>query len=189
MLNDNQIKSARPKDKKYLLNDSKGLYLRVDPSGRKYWLMRFKEAGKSHELSLGVYPDVSLKQARAKRDELNVLRARGELISARSDKNPTTFSEAAAAWAKVRMKDKAAGYLKTIHLRLNKYILPFIGNLKLNDIKSPVILKLCRQIENNEFYETAHRVRTLIGQVFRFSIASGYCENDPTTALTGAVDF
>ena len=79
MLNENQVKNAKPKDKKYLLNDSKGLYLRVDPSGRKYWLMRFKESGKSHEISLGVYPDVSLKDARTKRDELQAARARGEL--------------------------------------------------------------------------------------------------------------
>ena len=79
MLNENQVKNAKPKDKKYLLNDSKGLYLRVDPSGRKYWLMRFKENGKSHEISLGVYPDVSLKDVRTKRDELQAARARGEL--------------------------------------------------------------------------------------------------------------
>ena len=88
MLNENQVKNSNPKDKKYLLNDSKGLYLRVDPSGRKYWLMRFKESGKAHEISLGVYPEVSLKDARAKRDELQTARSRGELISVRPDKSP-----------------------------------------------------------------------------------------------------
>jgi len=66
MLNEAQIKNSKPKDKKYLLNDSKGLYLRVDPSGRKYWLMRFKESSKTHhEISLGVYTDLSLKGVRA----------------------------------------------------------------------------------------------------------------------------
>ncbi|MBR1486432.1 MAG: tyrosine-type recombinase/integrase [Synergistaceae bacterium] len=187
MLSEVQIKNSKPKDKKYLLNDSKGLYLRVDPSGCKYWLMRFKESGKSHEISLGVYPEVSLKDARIKRDELQKARSRGELISIRPDKSPTTFQEAAAEWLKIRMKDKAATYLKSIHLRLKKYILPSIGNLKLSDIKAPVILNLCRKIENKELIETSHRVRALIGQVFRFSIASGYCENDPTAALTGAL--
>ncbi|MBR2208009.1 MAG: tyrosine-type recombinase/integrase [Synergistaceae bacterium] len=187
MLSEVQIKNSKPKDKKYLLNDSKGLYLRVDPSGCKYWLMRFKESGKSHEISLGVYPEVSLKDARIKRDELQTARSRGELISIRPDKSPTTFQEAAAEWLKIRMKDKAATYLKSIHLRLKKYILPSIGNLKLSDIKAPVILNLCRKIENKELIETSHRVRALIGQVFRFSIASGYCENDPTAALTGAL--
>ena len=85
------------------------------------------------------------------------------------------------------MKDKAASYIEVTQQKFNKYILPAIGNLKLSDIKSPVILKLCRQIENKEFIETSHRVRAVIGQVFRFAIASGWCENDPTTALTGAL--
>jgi len=187
MLNEAQIKNSKPKDKKYLLNDSKGLYLRVDPSGRKYWLMRFKESGKSHEISLGVYPDVNLIEARKKRDELQSLRARGELISIRPDKSPATFQEAAAEWLKVRMRDKAESYIESIKQRLRKYILPAIGNLKLTDIKSPVILKLCRKIENQNFIEAAHKVREIIGQVFRFSIASGYCDYDPTPALKGAL--
>ena len=85
------------------------------------------------------------------------------------------------------MKDKAASYIEVTQQKFNKYILPAIGNLKLSDVKAPVILKLCRQIENKEFIETSHRVRAVIGQVFRFAIASGWCENDPTTALTGAL--
>ena len=187
MLNEAQIKNSKPKIKKYLLNDSKGLYLRVDPSGRKYWLMRFKEGGKSHEISLGVYPDVNLIEARKKRDELQKRRQEGEIISLSREKSPVNFQEAAAEWLKVRMRDKAAGYLKTIHLRLNKYILPYIGHLKLTDIKSPAVLKLCRQIEMKEFLETSHRVRAVIGQVFRFAIASGWTKYDPTSALLGAL--
>jgi len=187
MLNEAQIKNSKPKDKKYLLNDSKGLYLRVDPSGRKYWLMRFKESGKSHEISLGVYPDVNLIEARKKRDELQNRRKNGELISSRPDKSPVNFQEAAAEWFRIRMRDKAASYIEVTQQKFSKYILPAIGNLKLTDIKSPVILKLCRQIENNEFFEVSHRVRGLIGQVFRFAIASGWCENDPTIALKGAL--
>ena len=187
MLTELEVKNAKPRNISYMIRDEKSLYLRVDPSGCKYWILRFWENKKEHKKSLGPYPELSLKDARLKRDELQAARARGELISIRPDKNPATFREAAAEWLKIRMKDKAAGYLKSIHLRLNKYILPFIGSLKLTDIKSPVILKLCRQIENKEFIETSHRVRALIGQVFRFSIASGWCENDPTQALTGAL--
>ena len=97
------------------------------------------------------------------------------------------FQEAAAEWFRIRMRDKAASYIEVTQQKFSKYILPAIGNLKLSDIKSPVILKLCRQIEMKEFLETSHRVRALIGQVFRFAIASGWCENDPTAALTGAL--
>ena len=149
--------------------------------------MRFKENGKSHEISLGVYPDVSLNEARFKRDELQNRRKNGELISLRPDKTPVNFQEAAREGLKVRMKNKSPNYLASIHQRLKNYILPAIGEMKLSDIKSPVVLNLCRKIENKEFIETAHRVRALIGQIFRFSIASGYCENDPTQALTGAL--
>ena len=187
MLSDSKVKNAKSKDKTYLLRDDGGLYLKVDTAGRKYWTLRFWEGGKERQISLGVYPEVSLKDARIKRDELQTARARGELISVRPDKSPTTFQEAATEWLKIRMRDKAAGYLKAINLRLKKYILPAIGNLKLTDIKAPVILNLCRKIENKEFIETSHRVRALIGQVFRFAIASGWCENDPTQALTGAL--
>ena len=169
--------------KKYLLNDGYGLYLRVDMFGSKYWILRFRENEQKHQISLGV----NLDEARKKRDEIQNRRKNGELISSRPDKSPVTFQDAASEWLKIRMKGKAASYLESIHQRLKNYILPVIGNLKLSDIKAPVILKLCRQIENKEFFETAHRVRGLIGQIFRFSIASGWCENDPTAALTGAL--
>ena len=132
-------------------------------------------------------PDVSLKDARLKRYELQNRHKNGELISSRPDKSPVNFQEAATQWFKIRMKDKAASYIEVTQQKFNKYILPAIGNLKLSNIKSPVILKLCRQIENKEFIETSHRVRAVIGQVFRFAIASGWCENDPTQALAGAL--
>ena len=187
MLSETQVKRAVPQGRTYLLRDDKGLYLKVDTAGRKYWLLRYWESGRERQLSLGVYPDVSLNEARKKRDELHAARARGELISVRPDKIPVNFLEAAEQCLKVRMKGKAANYMKSIHLRLGKYILPSIGNLKLSEIKSPTILALCRKIEDKEFYETARRVRALVGQVFRFSIASGWCEHDPTIALSGAL--
>ena len=187
MLNEKEVKRAVPQERTYLLRDDKGLYLKVDTAGRKYWLLRYWESGRERQLSLGVYPDVSLNEARKKRDELHAARSRGELISVRPDKIPVNFLEAAEQRLKVRMKGKAANYMKSIHLRLGKYILPSIGNLKLSEIKSPTVLALCRKIEDKEFYETARRVRALVGQVFRFSIASGWCEHDPTIALSGAL--
>ena len=187
MLNDNLIKTAKPKSKKYFLHDERGLFLRVDPSGRKYWIFRFYELGKNHEFSLGVYPEISLKEARLKRDEFQIARAKGEKISSRPEKTPATFQEVSELWLKIKMKDKSESYLEGISQRLKNYIYPAIGNMKLTDIKSPDILNLCRKIEIKEFFETARRVRALTGQIFRFAIASGYCENDPAAALTGAL--
>ena len=187
MLSEAQVKGAKPKSKKYMLNDGRGLYLRVDPSGHKYWILRYRENEHERQLSLGVYPEVSLVAARKKRDELHAARARGELISIRPDKSPVNFREATEQWLRIRMKDKAQSYLEAIRGHLDNYIFPSIGNLKLSEIKSPVILSLCRKIENKEFSETPRKVRGFIGQIFRFAIASGWCEHDPTIALSGAL--
>ena len=187
MLNDAKVKNAKAKDKTYMLRDDNGLYLKVDTAGRKYWVLRFWEGGKERQLSLGVYPEVSLDEARKKRDKLHEARAKGELISTLGSKTPEIFQDVINEWLKIRMKNKSPNYLESIHLRLRKYILPAIGGLKLSEIKSPVVLNLCRKIENKGFIEASHKVREIIGQVFRFSIASGYCDYDPTAALTGAL--
>ena len=93
MLSDLQVKSAKPKEKYYMLRDDRGLYLRVDTSGRKYWILRYWENKKEHQISLGPYPDLSLKDARIKRDELQTARAKGEKLSTKTKniKNSATF--------------------------------------------------------------------------------------------------
>ena len=125
MLSEAQVKGAKPKSKKYMLNDGRGLYLRVDPSGHKYWILRYRENEHERQLSLGVYPEVSLVAARKKRDELHAARARGELISIRPDKSPVNFREAAEQWLRIRMKDKAQSYLEAIRGHLDNYIFTF----------------------------------------------------------------
>ena len=81
MLTELEVKNAKPRNISYMIRDEKSLYLRVDPSGCKYWILRFWENKKEHKKSLGPYPELSLKDARLKRDELQAARARGELIS------------------------------------------------------------------------------------------------------------
>ena len=85
------------------------------------------------------------------------------------------------------MKDKADGYLKTIYYRLNKYILPMLGAFPLKDITSGNILHICRRVEDTGHDETAKRVKTIIGQIYRFAIAAGWTDTDPTAALLGAL--
>ncbi len=187
MLSEAQVKSAKPKEKYYMLRDDRGLYLRVDTSGRKYWILRYWENKKEHQISLGPYPDLSLKDARIKRDELHTVRAKGGKISTLSEKTPHIFGEVTDEWLKTRMKGKADNYLKTIHFRLNKYILPELGAMRLEKIETPDVLRLCRKIEDMGHDETARRVKTVIGQIFRFAIASGWAKYDPTSALIGAL--
>ncbi|MBQ6773779.1 MAG: tyrosine-type recombinase/integrase [Synergistaceae bacterium] len=187
MITEIQARKALPKEKPYMLRDDRGLYLRVDPAGRKYWILRYWENKKEHQLSLGAYPEISLKDARIKRDEIQTARAKGENPTLKSVRKLQIFSEVANEWLNVRMKDKSQGYIKTVIYRLNKYILPAIGNLALKDITSGHILYICRNIEDLGHDETARRVKVIIGQVFRFSIAAGYTDSDPTGALLGAL--
>ena len=91
---------------------------------------------KEHKLSLGSYPDLSLKDARIKCDEIQTARAKGERLTLKTAKVPQTFSDAADEWLTVRMKDKAESYLRTVRFRLNKYILPALGSWPLREITS-----------------------------------------------------
>ena len=186
MLTELQVKGAKPREKKYMLRDDRGLYLRVDPSGRKYWILRYWEQKKERQLSLGPYPDLPLRDARLKRDEIQSNRARGESPIPKAA-TPTLFSDVVDEWLKVRMKEKAGTYIRTVQFRLDNYILPALGNRALGDISPADILQLCRQVEEHGYDETARRVKVIIGQVYRFAIAAGWYDNDPTLALQGAL--
>ena len=187
MLTKLQVQNAKPKEKYYMLRDDRGLNLRVDPSGRKYWILRYWENSKEHQLSLGPYPDLSLKDARLKRDEIHTARAKGESPSRKADKRPETFSDVMEEWLKVRMSDKAESYMRMVNLRLKKHVLPFIGGMPIGEITPKDVLQICRTIENDGHEETARRVKTIIGQVFRFAVASDLINFDPTYALNGAL--
>ena len=187
MLTELQVKSAKPCNGSYMMRDDKGLYLRIDPSGRKYWILRYWENNKEHKLSLGPYPDLSMKDARIKRDEIQTARAKGESPSRKTIDAPQTFSEVATEWLNVRMKGRDEDYLQTIRFRLNKYVLPEVGAWSLKEITSGNVLRICRKIENTGRDETAKRVKAVIGQVYRYAIAAGYTDTDPTSALLGAL--
>ena len=96
MLTELQVKNAKPKDKRYMLRDDKGLYVRVDTSGNKYWILRYWEQKKERQISLGPYPDLSLKDARIKRDEIQTARAKGESPLASIGHSPQVFADVVA---------------------------------------------------------------------------------------------
>lgn len=184
-ITDIAAKSAKPKDKSYRLHDDRGLYLRVDPNGAKYWIVRYWIEGREHQKSLGTYPLLSLREAREKRDAIHHARARGEAPQVRH--TVPTLADVTADWLRVRMRDKSPGYLKSVHLRLNKYILPALGALSIDRVTTGDVLRMCRHIENMGYIETAQRVKVLTGQVLRFAIAAGLIDSDPTIALSGAL--
>ncbi len=108
-----------------MLRDDRGLKLRVDPSGRKYWIFRYWKNKKERQLSLGPYPELSLKDARLRRDEIQTQRANGESPSRKADKKLETFSDVMNEWLKVRMSDKAESYMRMVKLHHQKACVAF----------------------------------------------------------------
>ena len=185
MLTELMIRQAQAKEKQYSLPDGRGLMLLVHPNGRKYWVLRVYVDGKERRRSLGTWPELPLKEARLRAYEVRERTV--DETTALATPGEATFENVARQWLEARMGDKAPGYVRTVRLRLEKFILPKIGYKKLGHITSAAALDLCRDIEARGTLETAARVKQIIGAVFRFAIASGLAESDPTAALTGAL--
>ena len=176
------VKQAKPEDKPYAMADGDGLILEVRPSGKKYWIVRYWEKGKERRKSLGPYPEVSLKAARDQNIDFRRSLAGG------TPPRGETFKDIALEWYEKRMEPAfTPKHLDTIRYRLNRYIFPEIGSLPLIEISSGSILALCRKIEARGVIETTRRVKQIIGQVFRYAIATDRADTDPTVALRGAL--
>lgn len=192
-LTDRQVKSANyekfGKPKK--LFDGGGMFLYVNQSG-KYWRLKYRFDGKEKTLALGVYPDVSLKEARLRRSEARTQIANGidpnqsrRDQKAASHQKSDTFRVVAEDWLKLKEGELAEGTLIVARRRLETWTFPKLGELPISEIKPAKILETLRMIEDQGKHETAHRIRQRIGEIFRFAIAEGRAEYDPTSALKG----
>jgi hypothetical protein len=175
--------------------DGGGMYLLVN-SGGKYWRMNYRFADKRKTLALGVYPAVSLAKARARRDKARELLADGidpstakkEDKQAKADAAANTFEAVARDWL-VKTKAKRA---EITHLKvatwLEKDAFPFIGNMPISTIGPRDVLdKVVRKVEARGAIDTAHRLKQLCGQVFRYAVVMGLAERDVTTDLREAL--
>ena len=190
-LNDTQIKNAKPKAKPYKLADEKGLTLLINPSGSKWWRLRYRVNGREKMLSLGVYPDVSLKKARERRDnERELIADNIDPSKARqSDKASlsNTFEGVAREWFAKHSKNWAGRHSGRIIARLEKDVFPWIGSLPIAKITAPELLTCLRRIESRGKLETAHRILQNCGSIFRYAVATGLAERDPSGDLRGAI--
>lgn len=193
MLTDVKIKALKPKDKLYAVSDEKGLYLEVSTTGGKWWRFKYRFDGKQKRLSVGTYPDTGLKQAREQRDELRKMVANGvdpsDIRKAEklSNAGQLSFEFVAREWhQKFRHRWSEKYALNTIN-RLEREVFPFIGSKNINDIKAPELLAVLRRMESRGILETAHRVHQKCGQIFRYAVATGRAERDPSTDLKGAL--
>ena len=187
MLTEIQIKQLKSKDKRYMVRDDRGLYLEVMPSGNKHWRLRYWEGDKERKLDLGAYPVVSLKEARLKRDEININREKG--ISPRVEKKAAlTFEEVAREWHSQNIApSKSPQYTYKVISRLERFLFPQIGKRPISELTALEILTPLRAIEAQGMNETAHTVRQIAGQVFRFAVVTGAAASNPIINLQGAL--
>jgi integrase len=195
-LTDIQAKNAKPKTSTYKLADGGGLYLEVFTTGRKLWRMKFKQAnGKESRLAFGAYPEVSLVEARAKRDAARKQMASGvdPAQAKRIEKQQravaaaNTFEAVAREWHANKLDTWQARTAANILHRLEVDVFPLIGKQPIAEIKAPVILDALRQIEKRGAVDMAKRQGQVCGQIFRYAIASGKADTDPVPSLRGAL--
>jgi len=186
-LSEVEIRKAKPKEKVYRLGDGDGLHLEILPAGGKYWHLRYWIQKKEKRLSLGVYPEVGLKEAREKRDAFKKDLARG--VNPRAPKPKVqTFEEVAREWhGRNIAPSKTQQYSRDTITRLERYLFSHIGSRPINEITAPEILAPLRAIEAQGKNEMAHTMRQIAGQIFRYGIATGVCERDPAADLRGAL--
>ena len=194
-LNARQVDAAKPKEKAYKLADGAGLYLEVVPSGSRYWRMKYRFNGKEKRLAFGVYPAVSLAQARALRDEAKKKLAEGidpsfakkEEKLVRDVRLHNTFQAVALEWHGTKVSRWSEGYASDIIEAFNKDIFPYIGQQPVNEIKPLVLLNVLRRMESRGATEKAKKVRQRCSEVFRYAIVTGRAEYNPAADLTSAM--
>ncbi|MFZ5562344.1 MAG: tyrosine-type recombinase/integrase [Pseudomonadota bacterium] len=188
-----QAETAKPEAKPYSLNAGDGLFLEVQPDGSKYWRFRYTHAGKRGLLSMGVFPDVGLQDAREARDAARKQLAQG--VNPRSHRKEqkqvakqaaaNSFDAIAKEWLS-RQTDKAK-VTQDKSLWLLQFAIDEFGQRPITEVNGPMVLAACRKLEDQGKLETARRIKTKCGQVFRYAIATGRAERDPTPDLRGAL--
>lgn len=206
-LTDTAIRKAMPGPKTRKLSDGKGLYLELSPAGGRWWRLKYRIAGVEKRISLGTYPETSLKAAREKMEEARALVAQGidpsearrvaKQEAAHQDEQAQreaqglplhgSFESVAREWFDTRKDEWAPTYAQKIFRRLEADVFPWLGKLPVQHITPPMVLEVLRKAENRGVIETAHRVLETCGQVFRFAVATGRIESNPARDLKDAL--
>lgn len=194
-LTDKACKNAQPKQKPFKMTDGDGLYLEVMPNGSKCWRMKYRIHGKEKRLALGVYPVISLADAREGRQRAKKLLAQGiDPSDAKKSRRreairnaETTFKAIALEWHENQLDRWTPTHARNVMRRLDVDVFPYIGNRPIADIDPPELLDVLRRIEARGALDVTARVKQIAGQVFRYGIATGRCQRDPSADLKGAL--
>ena len=193
-LTDTKVRTTKPTEKPQKLFDGGGLFLLVTPTGGRLWRFKYRFGGSEKLLSIGTYPETSLAEARQRRDQASALLANGidpsetkKAQKAAGNQETETFEIIAREWYAKFSPSWATSHAKTTIRRLELFIFPWLGARPVKTITAPELLAALRRIEAKGALETAHRVKQVCGQVFRYAIATGRAERDPSGDLRGAI--
>lgn len=195
-LTDTSVRNAKPSAKTIKLTDERGLYLELSPRGGKWWRLKYRFDGKEKRLSLGVYPDVSLKDARDRRDDarkqvaagIDPSEARKAEKASRKRLAANTLEIVTRSWIAKHLRTRAESYRKKITRMFERHVFPYLGARPIDTLTAPEILQMARRIEaDGNKAETARRAIQNIGQVYRYAMREGLTTTDPTHALRGAI--
>ncbi|HCC6433255.1 TPA: tyrosine-type recombinase/integrase, partial [Citrobacter amalonaticus] len=195
-LNDMQIRRAKPEAKAYTLGDGQGLSLLIEPNGSKSWRFRYRFAGKPKMISLGVYPTITLADARSRRDDARKMVAEGKNPSevrkeqkiALQTESESAFEKIAKEWHQMKSAKWSAGYASDIMEAFQNDIFPFVGTRPVGEIKPLELLNVLRKIEKRGALEKMRKVRQRCSEVFRYAIATGRAEFNPAADLSSALE-
>ncbi|EDU9153120.1 site-specific recombinase, phage integrase family protein [Salmonella enterica subsp. enterica] len=195
-LNDMQIRRAKPETKAYTLGDGQGLSLLIEPNGSKSWRFRYRFAGKPKMISLGVYPTITLADARSRRDDARKLVAEGKNPSevrkeqqlALQTESESAFEKIATEWHQMKSTKWSEGYASDIMEAFQNDIFPYVGERPVGEIKPLELLNVLRKIEKRGALEKMRKVRQRCSEVFRYAIATGRAEFNPAADLSSALE-
>lgn len=190
-----EIKAARPKEKAYKLSDGGGMYLEVFPNGTKSWRLKYRIGGKEKRVVFGVYPTVTLAEARTKRDEAKrVLAAGGDPGQEKQAEKlakvmavANSFELLALEWHEHKRPNWSAGYASDILEYLKKDIFPFLGPRAITDIKPAEMLAVLRKMEQRGVLDKLKKTRQACRQIFTYAVITGRAENNPVVDLASAL--
>jgi integrase len=193
-LSDTKVRAIKRTEKPQKFFDGGGLFLFVSPTGGKLWRLKYRFGGTEKLSALGAYPQISLAEARQKRDQALAMIANGvdpgetkKAQKAAGTEETETFEVIAREWHTKFSPSWADSHGEKILRRLELYVFPWLGNRPIKSITAPELLTVLRRIEAKGVLETAHRTQQNCGQVFRYAIATGRAERDPSNDLRGAL--
>ena len=189
------VKQAKPKEKDYKLFDGGGLFLLVRKDSSKYWRLKYRFANKEKLLALGVYPDVSLLEARERRetakrqlrDSIDPSAAKQAQKLSQVEASENSFEAIGIEWYQKTQHEWSEVHKTKVDWMLTKNLYPWLGKRPISEITPPELLKTLRRIESRGALETAKRVKQIAGKVFRYAVATGRAERDPSQDLKDAL--